>query len=81
MGCHILDTFFKLQRIYPTCKVKTYPNVADDVCDAQSARSDSCVSEEEYQEVYQFVKLKKKRYQSTSKKPKPRSNTLLHNIK
>jgi hypothetical protein len=83
MGVKIIDTFFNLEKeIYLKShpEIKEYPHENSDCCDAQSARSDSCVSEEEYQEVYQFIKMKKKT-KDNSKHPKPRSNTFIHTQK
>ena len=80
MGSHILHTFLGLEREKGERSPSYYPNAGDDVCDAQSARSDSCVSEEEYQDVYNFAKNKKKglTQHHTAKKNKPRSNTLIY---
>ena len=49
--------------------MSSYPHEEQDCCDAQSARSDSCVSEDEYAEVYQFG-VKKKKEQNKSTKPR-----------
>ena len=48
-----------------------------DFCDAQSARSDSCVSEEEFDEVYHFAKLKKKTRENLPRKIKDKANNSL----
>ena len=51
MGVKIIDNFFTLEKeVYVKLipQVKEYPHEANDCCDAQSARSDSCVSDEEY---------------------------------
>lgn len=76
MGANILDTFLQLERDAHGFEreVKSYPHEEQDCCDAQSARSDSCVSEDEYVEVYQFgVKKKKEHGRST----KPRAITFI----
>ena len=51
MGSKIIDTFFTLEKdVYSKFQtIKEYPHEDNDCCDAQSARSDSCVSDEEYQ--------------------------------
>lgn len=52
MGAKIIETFFALEKdVYDKLKptIKEYPHESNDCCDAQSARSDSCVSDEEYQ--------------------------------
>lgn len=52
MGTKIISTFFEIEKekYQPISALPaTYPNEETDFCDAQSARSDSCVSEDEYQ--------------------------------
>jgi hypothetical protein len=71
MGANILETFLQLEREANGLErqVSSYPHEEQDCCDAQSARSDSCVSEDEYAEVYQFG-VKKKKEQNKSTKPR-----------
>ena len=76
MGQCILESFLTLEREQRGRPITHYPNQHDDVCDAQSARSDGCVSLEEYQEVYSFGKARRT-HKDKKKKNKPRSNTTM----
>ena len=81
MGKTILQTYFSIESKGSTKisqEIANYPHENQDFCDAQSARSDSCVSEDEYLEVYRFLKIKKK--PKENKKPaasKPKSNAYI----
>lgn len=82
MGAKLIDSYFKMEM----CKLEEVEKIKDsqlicDFCDVQSARSDSCVSDEEYPEVYSFTRAKKKLHNvvsvSVSKKERLRSNTTI----
>lgn len=76
MGATIIETFLQLERGANGLEkqAKSYPHEEQDCCDAQSARSDSCVSQDEYAEVYQFGVKKKKEH---GKSTKPRAITFI----
>ena len=44
MGARVLSTFLSLEREHQLGSAESYPHHLNDYCDAQSARSDSCVS-------------------------------------
>ena len=79
MSRNILETYFTMEPKESKGSIKrvveSYPHEQDDFCDAQSARSDSCISEDEYKEVYKFLKMKKK--VKEPKKNKLKSNAFI----
>jgi len=70
MGSKVLSTFLNLQRLQKLELATSYPHQLTDFCDAQSARSDSCVSLYEYPEVYKPLRAKRKPQQKKKKHQK-----------
>jgi cytosolic carboxypeptidase protein 2/3 len=76
MGARIIETFFTLER--QDAPATSYPHQPQDFCDAQSARSDSCASDDEYPEVYTFVKQRGQPKGGRKERQKPHSLTQTH---
>lgn len=60
MGAKVVSTFMALEREQQLIRAETYPHYLTDCCDAQSARSDSCVSLYEFPEAYKCLRGKRK---------------------
>lgn len=72
-----MEAYFSMEPSKTSKRVgETYPHEQEDFCDAQSARSDSCISEDEYKEVYKLLRMKK-RPKEQSKKIKLKSNAYI----